>query len=292
MTRTLKSVIESLGVYLPPKQMGTREVLDGCVNHVRVPLERLTGIRSRHRAGETEFSIHLAAHAVENCLRQSHTRADEFDILICANISRYDGPRRVSYEPSTAVSLKRQFGLTRAIAMDFSNACAGVWTAIYVVDALIRSGAIRRGMVVSGEYISYLTDTAQKEIVDYLDPQLASLTLGDAGIAVALEASPRPEVGFHDIELYTLSKYSQFCIAKPSNQPHGGAAMYTDAVKVTAAVVPHAAEHADQVLHRNHRTLDRIAHIIPHQTSRLTMQEALKEISSRYTVDLSHALDQ
>ena len=68
-----------------------------------------------------------------------------------ATVSRYDGPRQVSYEPSTAVKLKERFGFKRAVALDVSNACAGLWTAIYVVDAMIRSGAIRRGMVVSGE---------------------------------------------------------------------------------------------------------------------------------------------
>lgn len=290
MKRTVTSVIESLGVYLPPKQMGTQEILEGCVNHVRVPLERLTGIRSRHRAGDSEFSIHLAANAVKDCLQRSRAKAEYFELLICANISRFDGPGSVSYEPSTAAQLRRQFGFTNAIAMDLSNACAGVWTAVYVVDALIRSGAIRRGMVVSGEYITYLTDTAQKEIVDYLDPQLASLTLGDSGVAVALETSPRPEVGFHDIELFTLSKYSRFCIAKPSTEAHGGAAMYTDAVKVTASVVPRAAEHADEVLQRHDRTIDQMNHIIPHQTSRLTMQDALKALSNRYTTDLSQRL--
>ena len=143
------------------------------------------------------------------------------------------------------------------VAFDISNACAGMWTGIYVVDAMIRSGSIRYGMVVSGEYISYLTDTAQKEIASQVDPQLASLTLGDAGLAVVLQASPRPEVGFHDIELYTLSKYSRFCIAKPTECEHGGAAMHTDAIKVTATVVPHAATHAQFVLGRNGRPLER-----------------------------------
>ena len=123
------------------------------------------------------------------------------------------------------------------------------------MDALIRAGSIRRGLVVSGEYISHLTDTAQKEIAAQVDPQLASLTLGDAGVAAFLEASAHPEVGFHDIELYTLSKYSRFCVAKPTKEGHGGAAMHTDAIKVTAAVVPHAATHAQFMLGRNGRPL-------------------------------------
>lgn len=285
-----KSFIESLGVYLPPKEVTTAEVLAGCVYPLRIPLERLTGIKVRRCAGDTEFSIDLAAKAVQDCLQRSHAAADEIDLLVCANISRFDGPRCVSYEPSTSIKLRKQFGFRHAIALDISNACAGMWTAIYIVDAMIRAGSIRRGMVVSGEYISYLTDTAQQEIAAQVDPQLASLTLGDAGVAVILEASPRPDVGFHDIELYTLSKYSRFCIAKPTEQDHGGAAMHTDAIKVTAAVVPHAATHAEFVLGRNGRPLTDVDHIIPHQTSKLTMEGAIDEMKRRFNHDFSPRL--
>ncbi|MHB8974527.1 MAG: 3-oxoacyl-[acyl-carrier-protein] synthase III C-terminal domain-containing protein [Pirellulaceae bacterium] len=288
--KTVKSIIESIGVYLPPKQVTTTQVLEGCVYPLRIPLERLTGIKVRHCAGETEFSIDLAAHAVADCLQRSHAAPEDIDLLICANISRYDGPRAVTYEPTTSITLRQRFGFRQAIALDISNACAGVWTAIYILDALIRAGSIRRGMVVSGEYISYLADTAQKEISAQLDPQLASLTLGDAGLAVILEASPRPEVGFHDIELYTLSKYSRFCVAKPTEREHGGAAMHTDAIKVTATVVPHAATHAQFVLDRNGRPLTDVDHIIPHQTSRLTMEGALDEMKRRFNHDFSGRL--
>lgn len=288
--KTAKSLIESIGVYLPPKRVSTSEVIQGCAYPLRIPLERLTGIKSRHCAGETEFSLDLAAKALDDCLGRSHVAAEDIDVLICTNISRYDGPRRVTYEPTTSITLKKQFGLNRAIAFDISNACAGMWTGIFVVDALIRSGSIRYGMVVSGEYISYLTDTAQKEIASQVDPQLASLTLGDAGLAVVLQASPRPEVGFHDIELYTLSKYSRFCIAKPTECAHGGAAMHTDAIKVTASVVPHAATHAQFVLGRNGRPLNDVDHIIPHQTSRLTMEGAVDEMKRRFNQDFSGRL--
>ncbi len=290
MNTTVNSVIESIGAYLPPTKVTTKEVLAGCANHVRVPLERLTGIKSRHFAGETEFSIDLARKAVQDCLHSSIIPAAEFDLLICANISRWDAPNVVSYEPSTAAVLKREFGFKAAQAYDISNACASMWTAVYVVDSLIRAGAIKSAMVVSGEYISHLTRVAQKEIVDYLDPQLASLTLGDAGMALAMTASNNPDAGFRDIEIYTLSRYSRFCIAKPTDKAHGGAAMHTDAVKVTASVVPHAATHAEQMLRRSGEHLKQINHIIPHQTSRLTMQDALREIATRFDTECGDQL--
>ena len=66
-----------------------------------------------------------------------------------------------------------------ALAFDITNACAGMFTGIYLVHSLIRAGAVRRGLVVSGEYITHLTETAQKEIKGIADQRLACLTLGE-----------------------------------------------------------------------------------------------------------------
>ncbi|QDS89867.1 3-oxoacyl-[acyl-carrier-protein] synthase 3 [Rosistilla ulvae] len=286
----LRSVIESIGVYLPSNEVTTDEIVKGCERKVRVPLAKLTGIRSRRRAGVDEFSIDLAEKAVSDCLDHSSLAADQVDAIVCTNISRWDDKNSVTFEPATSVRLKSMLGLENAIAIDISNACAGMWTGVYMVDALIRSGAIRSGMVVSGEYITHLIDTAQKEIVDFMDPQLASLTLGDAGVALTLTAAGSAGSGFHDLDMYTLSKYSQFCVAKPTDKPHGGAAMYTDAIKVTESVVPHAARHAKDILDRNQWGFDAVGHVIPHQTSKLTMQEGMREIKRLFDYDLSQRL--
>lgn len=286
----IKSIIESVGTYLPPRTVTTAELLRDCVNPINVPLERLTGIRTRRFAGETEFSIDLAIKAIEDCLKNSHVGAEEYDLLVSANISRWDAPGSVGYEPPTAATLKRLLGFKNATVFDISNACASVWTAVYVVDALIQAGVVKHAMVVSGEYISHLTRTAQKEIVSYLDSQLASLTLGDAGVAISMSATTKPDVGFNEIDIYTLGAYSRLCIAKPTDKAHGGAVMHTDAVKVTASVVPHAAAHAEHVLRQAGRHVDEIHHIIPHQTSRMTIQSALEEIARRFETDCSASM--
>ncbi|MEM8864992.1 MAG: 3-oxoacyl-[acyl-carrier-protein] synthase III C-terminal domain-containing protein, partial [Planctomycetota bacterium] len=285
MLRVTKSIIDGLGVRLPERRVTTAEILDGCENSIRLPLERLTGIHERRLAGDGLFSIDLAEDAIKACLAKSPVDAADYDLLVCTNISRRDAADQFTYEPGATLTLKKRLGFDNALAIDLTNACAGMWTGVYLVDALIRTGEIRHGMVVSGEYISYLIENAQREITSFMDPQIASLTLGDAGVAVSLGLSPSPEVGLHDLDLYTLSKYSPYCIAKPTDKEHGGAVMYTDAIKVTEAVVPHAARHAKLVVDRNGWPLDRIDHIVPHQTSQLTMQEAKKEIQRLYKYD-------
>src|SRR5205823_5621298 len=76
------TVIESLGVYLPPKAVTTREVLHGCRTVLRLlPFETLTGIQSRRMAGDTEFSIDLAKRAVADCLARSRYGPEDIDLL-------------------------------------------------------------------------------------------------------------------------------------------------------------------------------------------------------------------
>lgn len=286
MTGPSKSYIESIGVYLPAHTVTTDEVLEGCVNQIRFPLEDLTGIATRRMAGETEFAIDLAEKAVADCLANSRNTPEDVDLVICAHIARFDGPNRVTYEPCSAVRLKKRFGFHNALVFDVSNACAGMFSAIYVVDALIKAGAIRCGMVVSGEYITHLTKTAQKEIDGFMDPRLACLTLGDAGAAIMMQESPSDNVGFHLIDMYTLGKYSPLCIAGPSTHEHGGAAMVTDSIRATAAVVEHGTRHAAHALSMSPLPLEEFRHVIPHQTSKTSISEGLSEVAQLFGKNL------
>ncbi|MBE3560030.1 MAG: amino acid adenylation domain-containing protein [Ktedonobacteraceae bacterium] len=281
--------IESIGVYLPPKIVSTKEVLAQCHIPIKFPLEQLTGIKNRRMAGETEFSVDLAAKAIEHCFSNSKYRPEDIDLLICSNISRYNGPDfQVSFEPNMALQLQRRCGLTNALAFDVSNACTGMFTAMYIVDAFLKAGLIRRGMVVSGEYITHLTKTAQKEIEGYLDSRMACLTVGDAGAAVILDTTADTKLGFHEFEMYTLGRYYDLCIARATDKDHGGAIMYTDSVKVSAVNIQHAVSHAARVIERSGWPKEAFQHIIMHQTSKMTIYDAGREINSYFGEEICH----
>ena len=278
MTHT-PTVIESLGVYLPPKSVSSAEILRGCKHKIRIPFEQLTGVYSRRVAGETEFAIDLAERAILDCLMHSRYSASDIDILISANISRYDGPNfQFFFEPSTAVRLKHRLGFYNALVFDISCACAGMFAAIHVIDAMIRAGLVKRGMVVSGEYITPLTETAQKEIEHALDKRLACLTLGDAGAAVILEAAQSDNVGFRAMEMFTLGEYSSYCIAKPTDQAHGGLIMHTDTVNLTALGVKFTCGHCVDVIRRHGWQTHEIQHVLAHQTAKRSIDAAGREL--------------
>jgi len=279
-------IIESIGTYLPPKTISTLEILQSCKNQIRFPLEKISGIKNRRMAGEQEFSIDLARKAIVACLENSKYSPEDIDLLICCNISRVDDPDLQSFEPSTSVKLRKEFGFHNALVFDITNACAGMFTGIFIAKALLETNAIKKALVVSGEYITHLTLTAQREAENYMDSRLACLTLGDAGAAVLLENAPNNQFGFVSLDLQTFGRYSPYCIAKTSNQ--GGWIMLTDSVNLTDAGIKSGAESALNVLKREGWYPDKFEHLILHQTSKMTLNSARKEINDLLNEPILH----
>lgn len=278
------SVIESIGVYLPWRIVSTREVLADCHN---IPpgrrrsghVERLTGIRNRRVAANDEGAIELAKRAMSKCLAMTRYRPSEIDLLISCSISRCTGPNSATYEPSLALVLSEHFECTGALAFDVGNGCAGMFTAIKIVDALIKAGVIGVGMVVSGERITDLMKTAQLEVTGYSDSRFACLTLGDAGVALILAEAPHDGVGFHSIDLYTAGQFSDHCTAKVTDQPHGGLIMSTQSAEMFALAARFCPPDALGALDRRGWAKEDLDHLILHQVAPVAFDIALREVN-------------
>ncbi len=276
-------VIESIGVYLPPRAVTTGEVVAGCKHKVWFPLEDMTGIHSRRVAGDDEFTSDIASQAVAECLLHSQYTADQIDLLICCHIGRDEEPNSAAIEPGTAMYLKRKFQFPNAIAFDINNACAGMFTGINVAESYINSGVARRVMVVSAEHISPVMATAQLEISGFLDPRIACLTLGDAGAAIILESAPRQDVGFRELEMYSLSKYSSMCIGRPTEFSHGGPILTVpDPIKHTSIAIENSIAHSKLILDQSDWEADEIQWVILHQTSERSLLDGARAINKAF----------
>jgi 3-oxoacyl-[acyl-carrier-protein] synthase III len=277
----MNTIIESLGVYLPPDVLTTDEVVRGCKLGLPIPLERLTGIRSRRVASPGQASLDLAREAMLSCLNRSKYEPADIDVLICCSISKAQSSTACLIEPMLSCYLNESVGLLNAVAFDITNACAGLFTGIAIADALLKAGGARRVMVVSGEWSSYVIPGAQQEIASLVDQRIPCLTVGDAGAAVILESSPDPRVGFQSIDLYTLGRYSRLCIVKPSEREHGGLMMVTDSIRISLTSIPQAVQHLVWQLEQQGWSLDDVGHLIPHQTSRTSLQDAARQLTAR-----------
>ena len=269
-------LIESIGVYLPERILTNEEVVEACAFPEKLPIELLTGIQSRHTTAGLDFSLDLAKKATKLCFQQSKYAPNDIDLVICANISRYDEANKFFFEPNTATRLQKELNITKALTFDISNACAGLFTAIKVAKVLMDTSVVGKTLIVCGEYITHLTRSAQKEIEDWKDPLFACLTLGDSGLALILERSPHPDQGFLHLDLATLGKHSALCVAKANPTDNGGAVMYTQSMRIAQQGIEPTIKHAIQALATTQLPLSDIDFFIPHQTSYATIYKAWK----------------
>jgi len=261
----LKIRIESMGVYLPDTILTMEELLESCRNRPKWDLERITGIHER-RIAVREYAADLAVRAAARALRLSTYSAEDLDAVICTSISKHDRPDEFSLEPATAVRIRRELGASKALSFDVVNACAGMINGIYIMQGLIRSGAVRRGLVVSGEHNMPVAETAAREMRHSFDGQIAALTLGDAGAALILDGSPDPIRGFHYLDLVSAARHDHYCYSRPSKRGPGGI-LVTKARGLQRKGNEHFPFYFKKALDGAGWALEDLDHIIPHQVS-------------------------
>ena len=225
------SRFESLGTYSPSTIVSSADLVSRIAVDRPPDIGAITGIRTRRvydsDPDQYESSFALARRAIDDCLARSDYRAEDLDVVISASITRTVGPGEFTFDPAFALMLRNEIGAKNAIAFDISNACAGMTTGVAVLDRMIRSGAVSNGLVVSGEQITPIAETAIREITQLYDPQFASLTVGDAAAAVVVDGKGDADDAIHFVELVTTAAGAGFCLGMPSDRS-GGMAMYTD----------------------------------------------------------------
>ncbi|MEY9212590.1 3-oxoacyl-ACP synthase [Thermobifida halotolerans] len=218
---------ESLGAYLPENEVSTRDLVSRMDHQPVFDLGAITGIHHRRFAGADEDSFTMALRAARDCLSRSSHPAGELDVVISTSITRFKDRDRFYFEPSFAHMVAREIGATSAVCFDVSNACAGMITGVAVLERMVRAGTARSGMVVSGERISVIAETAVREIDHPHDPQFASLTVGDSAAAVVVDGRGTAEERIDYVELTTSAAHADLCIGMPSDRSQG-VALYTD----------------------------------------------------------------
>jgi 3-oxoacyl-[acyl-carrier-protein] synthase III len=267
-----------IGASLPERRQGSEELMASTRHRTGIDLERLTGVHERRIAGEGEDSYTLALGAARDALAYADCGAEDLDVLLVSSISRHVGGLRMQLDPPVSVALKEALGARRAMSCDISNACAGMMTGVFILNDLIRSGRIRRGMVVSGEYISQLGVNAAREIRTMMDDQLASLTLGDAGAAAILERSPEGAPGIEVAGFTTLAEHSRLCLAFPARVGRG-ASMYSDARTLQEVGIGDTVPMLREALDQAGLEFDEIDYFIPHQTSARAIKKGVEAFS-------------
>ena len=271
--------IASVGRQLPETRLTTDALMASTRHRTGIDLERLTGIYERRVSDGVEDSFSLAVAAARDCLRRSRCRAEDIDVVVSCSITKYRDGLVQHVEPPMSIAVAHAIGAVNATTFDLSNACAGTLTGVFVLNNWIRQGAIERGLVVSGEYISQLGRNAAKHVRNILSRELASLTLGDAGAAVLVERAPGDDPGISVAGFTTIAEHSRLCMASPAKHDPG-ARMFTKSQALQRVAIADTPILLREALTAAGIDIADIDHVIPHQTSARAIHKGMKEVGA------------
>ena len=180
---TRYSRITGTGSYLPPNRLTNAQLADQlAAKGVETSDEWIvarTGIRARHFAAPGVSSSDLGLEAAKRAIEAAGLQAAEIDLIIVATST----PDMVF--PSVACILQHKLGIAGCPAFDLQAVCSGFVYALSVADAMIKSGAANKALVVGAEVFS--------RILDFSD-RTTCVLFGDGAGAVVLEASQTPGI--------------------------------------------------------------------------------------------------
>ncbi len=206
----------STGVYLPEERLTSRELLKriDSLNRFGIHydwIERTMGVRERRVAPDDLLPSDMAAIAAREALDRAGLLPGQIDAII------YTGVDRDYLEPATAHIVQHKLAAYNAVAFDLSNACHGFMNGIHLMDSLIATGQVRRGLVVTGEHTHRIAEKAMKALLatddrDAFTNLVGGLTLGDAGAAMVVGPKLGPDTGFMGFMLQSQGQYSDLCV--------------------------------------------------------------------------------
>ena len=212
-----------------------------------------TGIKQRYIANADETTSGLATLAARRAMQAAGVGADQIDLIVLAT-STAD----MTF-PSTACLVQAALGIRGGAAFDLQAVCSGFVYALTTADALIRTGAYRRALVIGAETFS--------RILDWND-RTTCVLFGDGAGAVVLEASETPGIlaarlhadGSHANILCTAGSIQNGAIVNHPFLRMDGQSVFKLAVHVLD-------QNAREVLAAAHMTPDEIDWTIPHQAN-------------------------
>ena len=267
-TPSRHSRITGTGSYLPPRRLSNddlaRQLAAQGVETSDAWIVERTGIRARYFAADGVACSDLALQAARHALEAASCSPADLDLIIVATST----PDMIF--PSTACIVQQKLGIHGCAAFDVQAVCSGFVYALTVADAMIRTGAARKALVIGAEIFS--------RILDFKD-RTTCVLFGDGAGAVLLEASDTP--GLLASELHADGRHvGILCVpgTVSGGQVLGDPLLKMDGQAVFKLAVGVLESVARSVLAKAGRTESDIDWLIPHQANIRIMQSTAKKL--------------
>ena len=258
--------ITGWGKYAPPLLM-TNDDMAKIVDTNDEWIFSRSGIRQRHYSHVTTGEMGWLAG--ERALAAAGISADELDLVILGSTTPEE------YCPNTASIIKNKLGATKAAAFDLNSACTSWLYGLNAATDMVKSGSIKKALVIGAERISVAMDWSKRE---------SCFLFGDGAGAVVIEASEE-RTGLLSAHMSCVPD-SRECLHIPK---WGLSTMHwTDDLHVSLnfegqeifkSAVKGMSESIAEVLRREGLTADDIDLFVPHQANVRIIQALAKRLN-------------
>lgn len=167
------SIVLGTGAYAPERVLTNADLEKMVATNGEWIVSR-TGIKERRVAAEHEATSDLAAAAARKALAFAGVAPETVDMIVVCTVTG-DTPT-----PSCASYVQAKIGAANAFAFDIGAACAGSLYGLVMADQFIRSGMVKRALVIGAETLTRVVDWTNRE---------TCVLFGDAAGAILLGAS-------------------------------------------------------------------------------------------------------
>ena len=244
------SKILATGSYMPA-QVRTNADLEKMVETSDEWIVTRSGMKERRIAAADETVATMGFEAAKKCLEQANLDPQEIDLIVVGTTSNSHA------YPSAACQIQGMLGIDDAISFDVAAACTGFVYALSVADQFVRTGKVKKALVVGSDLNSRKLDETDRGTV---------VLFGDGAGAVILEASK--EQGIISTHLHASADTKESLVlpnVERGNDRSGfismqGNATFKLAVKQLSDVV-------EETLSANQLDKSELDWLVPHQAN-------------------------
>lgn len=234
MSNNLWSVFLGSGSYIPTRKIPNSDFLSHefydasgqrfkeSNEEILKKFEKITGIRERRYITDNLVTSDIAFMAARDAIASAGIDKESLDCIIVAhNFGDVKADnKRSDFVPSLASRVKHQLGISNsAVCYDISFGCPGWLQAVIIADSFIKSGHIKRALVIGAETLSRVSDPHDRDSMIYAD---------GAGAVIMEAVANKNPVGIigHSSRSDTLKEAHYLKMGKSYNPTYNGAELF------------------------------------------------------------------
>lgn len=256
------SKIIGTGSFLPA-QVRTNADLEQMVDTSDEWISTRTGIRERRIASADENVVSMGVAAARQALTMAAIDASELDLIIVATTTSTHA------FPSAACMIQQALGTRQCPAFDLAAACAGFTYALSVADQYIKSGMVKRALVIGADALTRTLDPTDRGTI---------ILFGDGAGAVVLSASDSP--GIISTHLHADGRFGHLLSLVNTNPQQAESPQYLTMAgnEVFKVAVTELANIVSETLSANNIEREALDWLVPHQANLRIINATAKKL--------------